>query len=51
MSVHRVDIDNLQGTSNSSGSTGVKKAQEEGGATNGQNGTTNVGVDGVGAKI
>ena len=51
MSVHRVDIDNLQGTSNSSGSTGVKKAQEEGGASNGQNGTTNVGVDGVGAKI
>ena len=51
MSVHRVDIDNLQGSSNSSGSTGVKKAQEDGGATNGQNGTTNVCVDGVGAKI
>ena len=50
MSVHRIDMDILQGTSNSSGSTGVKKAQEEGGA-NGQNGTTNVGVDGVGAKI
>ena len=38
----------LQGSSNSSGSTGVKKAQEDGGATNG---TSNVGVDGVSAKI
>ena len=46
-----VDVNILQGTSNSSGSTVVKKAQDEGGVTNGQNGATNVGVEGVGEKI
>ena len=29
----------------------VKKAQDEGGVTNGQNGATNVGVEGVGENI